>query len=141
MSGFTPVAALIGGGLIGIAVTILLVGGGRVAGISGILGGLVPPAGGAAWRLVFLAGLIGGVAAYRAAGGPLTEIQLTADPVLLIAGGLIVGVGTQIGAGCTSGHGVCGIGRLSPWSIVATLGFMAAAGVTVFVARHVMGGA
>lgn len=142
MSGFTPISALVGGGLIGLAVALFLASSGRATGISGILGGLVPPSvGSTAWRVLFLVGLVAGVGIYRLAGGPLTDIQITPSQGLLVAGGLLVGVGTQVGAGCTSGHGVCGIGRVSPRSIVATIVFMVTAGITVFIVRHMIGGA
>ncbi len=141
MTGFTPVDALIGGGLIGLAVALLLAANGRVTGISGIVGGLIrPDKQGTAWRWVFLTGLVAGVALYRLAGGPLTDIEITTSPGILIAGGVLVGFGTQIGAGCTSGHGVCGIGRLSPRSMVATMVFMATAAIVVFAVRHGLGG-
>jgi uncharacterized membrane protein YedE/YeeE len=141
MENFTPVSALAGGLLIGVSAALLLWLNGRIAGISGIAGGLIS---GAAsdrpWRALFLIGLIGGVALYRLAGGPLEEIELTPSLPLLAAGGLLVGIGTRIGGGCTSGHGVCGLGRLSPRSIAATVTFIVAAGATVFVVRHILGG-
>jgi uncharacterized membrane protein YedE/YeeE len=141
MENFTPVSALAGGLLIGVSAALLLWLNGCIAGISGIAGGLIS---GAAsdrpWRALFLIGLIGGVALYRLAGGPLEEIELTPSLPLLAAGGLLVGIGTRIGGGCTSGHGVCGLGRLSPRSIAATVTFIVAAGATVFVVRHILGG-
>jgi uncharacterized membrane protein YedE/YeeE len=141
MENFTPVSALAGGLLIGVSAALLLWLNGRIAGISGIAGGLISgPASDRAWRALFLIGLIGGVALYRLAGGPLEEIELTPSLPLLAAGGLLVGIGTRIGGGCTSGHGVCGLGRLSPRSIAATVTFIVAAGATVFVVRHMLGG-
>lgn len=141
IEGFTPIGALLGGALIGLAATLLYATTGRIAGISGIGGGLLRGGfgtGDAAWRLVFLAGLIIGAGAAILAGDtPLPRID--ASWPVLIAGGLLVGYGTQLGNGCTSGHGVCGIARLSPRSIAATLVFMGAAMATVFVARHVIG--
>lgn len=141
MENFTPVSALAGGLLIGVSAALLLWLNGRIAGISGIAGGLISGAASdRAWRALFLIGLIGGVALYRLAGGPLEEIELTPSLPLLAAGGLLVGIGTRIGGGCTSGHGVCGLGRLSPRSIAATVTFIVAAGATVFVVRHILGG-
>ncbi|WP_457089877.1 YeeE/YedE family protein [Microvirga sp. P5_D2] len=140
MDNFTPVSALIGGLLIGASAALFLVLNGRIAGISGILGGLIPPERGqAGWRLAFLAGMFIAPLAYVASGGSLPAIKLDASLSLLVVAGLIVGFGTRLGAGCTSGHGVCGIGRGSPRSIVATLVFMATAIATVFLARHVIG--
>ena len=143
---FTPISALAGGALIGIAATALYASLGRIAGISGIAGGLLR--GGwsrgrgadAAWRIAFLAGLVIGAAiAAHITGVPAPRFE-TSWPVLVL-GGLLVGFGTQLGGGCTSGHGICGIARLSPRSIVATLVFMATAIVTVFLVRHGIGGA
>ena len=129
---------LLGGALIGAGAVLLMIGTGRVAGISGILGGLLPPAGKWGWRAAFLAGL--------AAGPVLAGWWLGADPVaapratlaVLAVAGLLVGIGTGIGRGCTSGHGVCGLARLSPRSMAATAMFMATAVATVFVLRHVI---
>ena len=135
---FTPYAALAGGALIGLAAAIFVLFNGRVAGISGILGGLLRPAtGGAGWRLAFLAGLVGAPLIYaRVAALPVPRID--ASWAALVAAGLLVGVGTRYGAGCTSGHGVCGLSRLSPRSLVATLAFMGAGFATVFVIRHLL---
>ncbi len=135
---FTPVSALLGGLLIGLAATLLLWLNGRVAGISGIAGGLLNSAPGeVAWRVLFLVGLVLGAAAYGVFR-PLA-VQIEAPLPILVAGGLLVGFGTQLGKGCTSGHGVCGIARLSPRSMVATLVFMICAVLTVYVMRHVIG--
>ncbi|MBB4041568.1 hypothetical protein GGR34_003245 [Microvirga flocculans] len=140
MEHFTPVSALVGGLMIGASAALLLLLTGRIAGISGILGGLVPPTRNeAAWRLAFLVGMLIAPLAYAALGGALPSISIDASLPVLIVAGLLVGYGTRLGAGCTSGHGVCGIGRLSPRSIAATLVFMATAIVTVFVTRHVIG--
>ena len=140
MENFTPVSALIGGLLIGASAALFLVLNGRIAGISGILGGLLSPARSEiGWRLAFLAGLFLAPAAYVAAGGSLPPVVLEAPLGLLVLAGLIVGFGTRLGGGCTSGHGVCGIGRGSPRSLAATVVFMATAIVTVFVTRHVLG--
>jgi uncharacterized membrane protein YedE/YeeE len=141
VEGFTPVAALIGGALIGLAAAALYAATGRIAGISGIAGGLLRGVGGAdaAWRVLFLAGLVLGAGAAALVGG-MPELRIEASWPVLALGGLFVGYGTQLGRGCTSGHGVCGIARLSPRSIAATAVFMASAMATVFVVRHVLGG-
>ncbi len=137
MENFTPLSSLAGGALIGIAASLLLWLNGRIAGISGIAGGLLSGSkGDFAWRLLFLLGLVGGTALYRTAGGPLETIQITPSLPLLIAAGLLVGLGTGIGGGCTSGHGICGMARLSMRSIVATLTFMGAGGLVVYIVRH-----
>lgn len=141
MENFTPLSALAGGALIGAAASVLLWLNGRIAGISGIVGGLLAPAAGeTGWRALFTLGLIAGAALYRVAGGPLQAIEIETSPMLLIAGGLLVGFGTRIGGGCTSGHGVCGLARLSRRSLVATAVFMISAGITVAVVRHLWGG-
>ena len=140
MENFTPVSALIGGLLIGASAALFLVLNGRIAGISGILGGLLPPERGeVGWRLAFLAGMFIAPLVYVAFGGALPAIGLDASLPLLVVAGLIVGFGTRLGAGCTSGHGVCGIGRGSPRSLAATAVFMATAIATVFITRHVLG--
>ena len=141
MTEFTPISAAIGGLLIGLAAAVLLLGNARVAGISGILGQALLPSEGEArdWRLAFLLGLPLGAAAVSLVAGPL-EVNIQATTPVLIAAGLLVGFGTRLGSGCTSGHGVCGMSRGSGRSITATLTFMAVAGVTVFVVRHILGG-
>lgn len=140
MSEFTPVSALIGGLLIGGSAALFLILSGRIAGISGILGGLLQPArSDLGWRLAFLAGLLLAPLIYTAVGGALPKVETNASLGVLILAGLLVGVGTRLGAGCTSGHGVCGIGRGSPRSIAATAVFMATAVLTVFVTRHLTG--
>ncbi|WP_349742913.1 YeeE/YedE family protein [Roseateles cavernae] len=137
---FTPGAALAGGALIGLAAALLLLLNGRIAGISGILGGLLRPARrDVAWRVAFLLGLMGASLVYGLFA-PLPVPRIEAGTGTLMAAGLLVGVGTRYGAGCTSGHGVCGLSRLSPRSLVATLAFMAAGFVTVFVLRHLLAG-
>jgi uncharacterized membrane protein YedE/YeeE len=137
-SAFTPWSALAGGALIGLAAALFVLLNGRIAGISGILGGLLRPVrGDIAWRLAFLAGLIGAPLVYGLFA-PLPQPHIEAGTGWLIAAGLLVGVGTRYGAGCTSGHGVCGLSRLSPRSLVATLAFMAAGFVTVYLLRHVI---
>jgi uncharacterized membrane protein YedE/YeeE len=139
---FTPVAGLLGGALIGLASALLLLADGKIAGISGILGRIFfPAAGDLGWRLAFLVGLpVGAWLATRATGDAL-GFSITASVPLLVAGGLLVGLGTQVGNGCTSGHGVCGMARGSRRSIAATLTFMLTGAATVFVMRHVLGGA
>ncbi|MBW4933266.1 YeeE/YedE family protein [Marinobacter sp. F4206] len=138
-SHFTPWSALAGGVLIGLAAAAFLLLNGRIAGISGILGGLlVPGRGDIAWRLAFLLGLVGAPAAWLLAA-ELPPIEINAGYPALVIAGLLVGVGTRYGSGCTSGHGVCGLSRLSFRSLVATLSFMGAGFVTVYVIRHVLG--
>lgn len=135
---FTPYAALAGGALIGLAAAIFVLFNGRIAGISGIMGGLLRPAsGGVGWRLAFLVGLVGAPVVYALVTA-LPRPQIDAGWGALIAAGLLVGVGTRYGAGCTSGHGVCGLSRLSPRSLVATLAFMGAGFATVYVVRHLL---
>ncbi|WP_427914983.1 YeeE/YedE family protein [Ramlibacter sp. MMS24-I3-19] len=138
-SSFTPAASAAGGVLIGIAAALFVLFNGRIAGISGILGGLLKPArGDVAWRVAFVAGLVGSPLLYMLfANRPQLDIQ--AGNGALVVAGLLVGIGTRFGSGCTSGHGVCGISRLSPRSLVATASFMAAGFVAVFVARHLLG--
>jgi len=136
---FTPLAALAGGILIGLAASLLVLADGKVAGISGILGGLLRHAAGdVGWRWAFVLGLA--VAPLAAAWMvPVPRPRMEAMPLALVLAGLLVGFGTRLGGGCTSGHGVCGLARLSPRSFVATGVFVATAVATVFVARHVVG--
>jgi uncharacterized protein len=136
---FTPATALAGGLLIGLAAAMFALLNGRIAGISGVLGGLLKPVrGDVAWRVAFIAGLIGAPAVYTLFGG-LPAPEIDASQGALMVAGLLVGVGTRYGSGCTSGHGVCGLSRLSPRSLVATASFMAAGFSTVFVVRHLLG--
>ena len=138
-STFTPWTALFGGVLIGLAAASFLLLNGRIAGISGILGGLLSPMrGDIAWRLAFLAGLAGAPALWLLVS-ELPAIEIQAGYPALVLAGLLVGIGTRYGSGCTSGHGVCGLSRLSPRSLVATLSFMGAGFATVFVVRHLIG--
>ena len=131
-----PLMALIGGMLIGIAASMLLLFNGKVAGISGILGGLInPKKHDIAWRLAFVVGLAVSPIIYSLFQ-PLPDITIEARNTTIIIAGLIVGVGTRYGSGCTSGHGVCGIARLSPRSMVATASFILAGAVTVYLVRH-----
>jgi uncharacterized membrane protein YedE/YeeE len=135
---FTPLSSLAGGVLIGVAAALLALCNGRIAGISGIVGGLLrPQRGDLGWRAAFVIGLILAPLLYRVLA-PLPEIRIEAGTGLIILAGLLVGVGTRYGAGCTSGHGICGLSRRSPRSIVATLSFMAAGFATVFVMRHLL---
>jgi uncharacterized membrane protein YedE/YeeE len=135
---FTPWTSLAGGVLIGLAAAMLLLVNGRIAGVSGILGGLFRPAAGdAAWRAAFLAGLLFAPALYALSSRYPTPTIEAGYPMLLLAG-VLVGAGTRYGSGCTSGHGVCGLSRLSPRSLVATLAFMGAGFSTVFVLRHAL---
>ena len=136
---FTPWPALAGGGLIGIAAAMFVLLNGRIAGISGVLGGLLKPVrGDVGWRLAFVLGLIGAPLVY-ALFASLPHLQIDAGYGALVLAGLLVGVGTRFGSGCTSGHGVCGISRLSPRSLVATAAFMTAGFVTVYFTRHLFG--
>lgn len=136
---FTPWHALAGGMLIGLAAALLLLLNGRIAGISGIVGGLLRPMrSDVAWRVAFVAGLVGAPLVY-ALFAALPAVQVDAGYGTLVVAGLLVGVGTRYGAGCTSGHGVCGLSRLSPRSLAATAAFMGAGFATVFIVRHVLG--
>lgn len=135
---FTPWTSLAAGLLIGLAASAFVLLNGRIAGISGILGGLLRPAqGDIAWRIAFIAGLVGAPLAYGWFV-VLPEVRIDAGDKALVAAGLLVGIGTRYGSGCTSGHGVCGLSRLSPRSLVATLSFMLAGFVTVYVVRHLI---
>jgi uncharacterized protein len=135
---FTPVSGLIGGLLIGLAVALMLLLNGRIAGVSGIVGGLVnPKAGDTGWRAAFVVGLpLGALAYILLAGGP-TPVDVLASPPAVLIGGLLVGFGTRMGSGCTSGHGLCGLSLLSRRSVVATAVFFGVAMVTVFLTGHV----
>lgn len=135
---FTPWASLAGGLLIGLATALFLLFNGRIAGISGIVGGLFKPArGDVFWRITFLTGLVLSPLAF-ALVSPLPAVQVEASYPMLIVAGLLVGIGTRYGSGCTSGHGVCGLSRVSPRSMVATIAFMLAGFVTVYIIRHVI---
>jgi uncharacterized protein len=140
MEHFTPVSASIGGVLIGLSAALLWLSVGRIAGISGIVGGLWSPrTGDITWRLAFVIGLIAAPLVYGWAAGSLPRTCVSVPPLIIVAGGLLVGFGTRLGGGCTSGHGVCGLARLSPRSLVATALFMSTAVVTSFLLRHVIG--
>jgi uncharacterized protein len=138
-SHFTPWSSLAGGLLLGIAAAMFILLNGRVLGISGIVGGLLKPrSNDTGWRLAFLAGLLVAPTAWSLFATPVAP-RIAAGPALLVIAGLLVGWGTRYGSGCTSGHGVCGLARLSPRSLAATLAFMATGFVTVFVLRHLVG--
>jgi uncharacterized membrane protein YedE/YeeE len=141
---FTPYSALIGGALIGLSAAVLLLFKGRIAGISGIAGGVIlPEKGDIPWRILFLVGLVLGGLLYQLLGiSPSVEnIQPVTGKIGLIAAGLLVGIGSALGTGCTSGHGICGLARRSFRSLIATLTFMLTAMMTVFIVRHLVGGA
>ena len=141
---FTPYSALLGGALIGLSAAVLLLFKGRIAGISGIAGGVIlPEKGDIPWRILFLVGLVVGGVLYQLLGiSPSVEsIQPVTGKVGLILAGLLVGIGSALGTGCTSGHGICGLARRSVRSLVATLTFMLTAMITVFIVRHLLGGA
>lgn len=138
-SEFSPWSALAGGMLIGLAAAMFVLLNGRIAGISGVIGGLFKPVkGDVAWRALFVLGLVGAPWVYVLFAA-LPQPRIDASFGALVIAGLLVGVGTRYGSGCTSGHGVCGLARLSPRSLVATVAFMTAGFITVFVARHVFG--
>jgi uncharacterized membrane protein YedE/YeeE len=146
MENFTPLSATVGGLLIGLSATLLWVVNGRTAGISNVAGGIYPVRrGDELWRIVFLIGLpIGGWLGYAFGPAIFAEIPRTLPvidlaPLWLVIAGLLVGVGTRVGRGCTSGHGVCGLSRFSIRSVVAVATFMATAAITVFIVRHVVG--
>lgn len=139
---FTPLLSLAGGLLIGLSAVLLMAGHGRIAGMTGIVTGALRPTDRHdwSWRAAFLAGAATTPLIYLFANGTWPEIQVPVSTPMLIIGGLIVGMGVTFGGGCTSGHGVCGLARLSPRSLAATAAFMATTGATVFVVRHVIGG-
>jgi uncharacterized protein len=141
MTEFTPVSGLLGGMLVGLSSALMLWGTGRIAGISGIFGGLLTPAQGeVGWRVMFIVGMVLGGLFWPLFTGDRLPVDLQVSwPIMLVAG-LLAGFGTRMGSGCTSGHGVCGIGRLAPRSIVATLTFMGSAFLTTYLMRHLIGG-
>ena len=134
---FTPVSALLGGVLIGLAATVLYALLGRIAGISGILNSAVEERGDRGWRIAFLVAMVAAAGAWFAFAGVAPRSGFPS--IWLVAGGLLVGFGTRLGSGCTSGHGICGLSRLSKRSLVAVLAFMGAGFATVYVLRHVLG--
>lgn len=139
MADFYWPAALLGGILIGISATLLLAFNGRIAGISGILNGALRFATAERWRWIFLIGMLMGGALYEYMIAPAPTPRVSLVPVSMVLGGFLVGFGTRMGNGCTSGHGVCGLGRLSGRSLVAVLTFLTTAILTVFVTRHLLG--
>ena len=141
MENFTPLLSSLGGAILGLGAALMLFGLGRIAGISGIFGGLlVRKTGDVVWRLAFMLGLVlGGVLMGKLAPS-LFAVSIDRSLVMIVIAGLFVGFGTRMGNGCTSGHGVCGISRLSPRSLVATVTFMATGALTVFLTLHVFGG-
>lgn len=141
MENFTPLASTLGGMLIGLSAALVLFGLGRIAGVSGIFGGLLlRKRGDVAWRLAFVLGLLVGGLVMASAAPQLFTVAIDRTLATVAVAGLLVGVGTRMGNGCTSGHGVCGISRGSPRSLVATLSFMATGILTVFLTQHVFGG-
>lgn len=139
LQNFTPWSSLAGGILLGIAAAIFILASGRILGISGILGGLLKPAkGDTHWRIAFLLGLFSAPFIYLLAVGSI-PIEINTDWPLIILAGLLVGFGTRLGSGCSSGHGICGLSRLSGRSLVATIAFMASGIATVYVVRHLIG--
>lgn len=141
MENFTPLTASIGGALIGLSAVILMAFNGRIAGISGVFSGVAfAQKGDRVWRVLFVLGLVTAPVIYKAASGRMPEFDLSANMPLVIIGGLLVGFGTRLGSGCTSGHGVCGLSRLSPRSLVSVLLFMGAGMLTVTAVRTVLGG-
>ena len=141
MANFTPSSAAIGGALIGLSAVLLMLFTGRIAGVSGIFDGLInPQTSDRAWRAAFVAGLIAAPATAMFVGYAVPMPQMPASYVTIVVGGLLVGLGARLGSGCTSGHGICGIARLSPRSIAATGVFMVAAIVVVTLTHHVFGG-
>lgn len=140
MANFTPVSAAIGGALIGLSAVLLMLLSGRIAGISGIVGECLNPSSDKGWRLAFLAGLVAAPLFAALFGFPAAAPSMPSSLGLIVLSGLLVGFGTRMASGCTSGHGICGIARVSPRSLVATAIFMASAIVVVFLTRHVIGG-
>lgn len=141
MHNLTLISGLFGGALIGLSSALLMLLTGRIAGISGILAGALSfSSGDRAWRVMFLAGLLAAPFLGALSGYPLPSPAMPANVVLVVGSGLLVGLGSRLGGGCTSGHGVCGIARLSPRSLVFTAVFMVTAVATVAIVRHVMGG-
>lgn len=138
---FTPVQSLFGGVLIGLAAVALMATMGRIMGATGILAGVILPNGWPdwSWRAATIAGMIMGPGVFAVFSGELPAVQVPVSTTMLIVGGLLVGIGVTFGSGCTSGHGVCGMARLSPRSIAATITFMVTTFVTVYIIRHVLG--
>ena len=136
---FTPFAGLLGGILIGVAAVLLMLANGRIAGVSGIVGGLlVPRQRDQAWRITFVLGLWLGAIVHAVARGEMFAVEPVASTPLMLVAGLLTGFGTRMGSGCTSGHGICGIARFSRRSLIATLVFMSAGAATVYLTRHLV---
>ncbi len=142
MENFTPLASTLGGVLIGLSAALMLLLHGRIAGISGIVGGLLEPRPGEiGWRLTFVLGLLTGGALLGLAFPGGFAVDVVRSPGILVLAGVVVGFGTRLGSGCTSGHGVCGISRFSPRSVLATVTFMGTGALTAAVVTHAFGGA
>jgi uncharacterized membrane protein YedE/YeeE len=140
MAAFDPISALFGGALIGLAATLLVLFNGRIAGVSGILGDSLDAGNGErGWRVAFLLGLVAAPLLLGAIGEPMPLPQMPASGAVIIGAGLLVGIGTRMSGGCTSGHGICGLARISPRSLVATAIFIATATVVVAIVRHGIG--
>jgi uncharacterized protein len=138
---FTPVASLCGGVFIGLSASLLLLCNGKIAGISGIVGGILgPPHKDTAWRVLFVLGLLAGGLLFRLVAPQVFTVSILRSPGALMLAGLLVGFGTRLSNGCTSGHGVCGISRFSTRSMVATITFMITGIVTVYIINHLLGG-
>ncbi|WP_373975601.1 YeeE/YedE thiosulfate transporter family protein [Chitinibacter sp. SCUT-21] len=137
LANFTPLASLLGGALIGLAAGLLVLLAGRIAGIAGIIGGLISGAKDRSWRILFMLGLLVSPLAWSLVA-PLPELKMVTSPFGLIVAGLLVGIGTRYANGCTSGHGICGLSRLSLRSLAAVLSFMATGFVTVFIIKHLI---
>jgi uncharacterized membrane protein YedE/YeeE len=142
MTEFTPLTSLLGGVLIGVAAVLLMALNGRIAGVTGIIGGLLPPefARDWPWRLAFVLAAASAPALVLILSGHWPQIGVTSNVTALAMGGVVVGVGATLGGGCTSGHGICGLARFSGRSLVAVVAFMASTAVTVYVVRHFIGG-
>ena len=141
MEQFTPIASLCGGIFIGLSASLLLLSDGKIAGISGIVGGLLSPVKhDTAWRVLFLVGLVTGGLLLQLFSPGVFAIGISRSTGALIVAGLCVGFGTRLGTGCTSGHGVCGISRFSPRSLISTITFIATGAITVYIINHLLGG-
>ncbi len=142
MEQFTPFASLCGGILIGLSASLLLLSDGKIAGISGIVGGLLSPVkNDTAWRVFFVLGLLTGGLLFQLLSAEVFTISITRSTSVLMLAGLFVGFGTRLGNGCTSGHGVCGISRFSPRSLVSTVTFLVTGAITIYIINHLLGGA
>jgi len=139
---FTPFASLIGGALIGLSAVVLMLTLGRIMGATGILAGALFPGSSddRFWRIAMLLGMVSGPMAFKLLTGELPDVSIPVSPAMIIVGGFIVGVGVTLGSGCTSGHGVCGLARISKRSIIAVVSFMFSTAITVYIVRHVLGG-